>query len=53
MTQLAHGIGNFRVVLYLEEDSLIETHCLSHGAARDAPAGARLRRQALSQDPHC
>ena len=29
ITQLAHGIGNFRVVLYLEEDSLIETHCLS------------------------
>ena len=36
ITQLAHGIGNFRVVLYLEEDSLIETHCLTT-ARSDAP----------------
>ena len=53
ITQLAHGIGNFRVVLYLEEDSLIETHCLTHDAAAD-PAQDELAYavNVLSQDPH-
>jgi endoglucanase len=53
ITQLAHGIGNFRVVLYLEEDSLMETHCLTH-----AQLQVRLKDElayavnVLSQDPH-
>ena len=53
ITQLAHGIGNFRVVLYLEEDSLMETHCLTH-----AQLQVRLEDElayavkVLSQDPH-
>lgn len=53
ITQLAHGIGNFRVVLYLEEDSLMETHCLTHEQLQ-----VRLQDElayavnALSQDPH-
>ena len=52
ITQLAHGIGNFRVVLYLEEDSLIEMHCLSN-----AQRNVRLQELAyavktLSVDPH-
>ena len=53
ITQLAHGIGDFRVVLYLEEDSLMETHCLSHEQLQ-----VRLKDElayavnVLSQDPH-
>jgi len=53
ITQLAKGIGNFRVVLYLEEDSLITTSCLSH-----AELQVRLKDElayavsALAQDPH-
>ncbi len=52
ITQLAHGIGNFRVVLYLEEDSLIETHCLSHGAIETRLQELAYAVQALSADPH-
>jgi endoglucanase len=52
ITQLAHGIGNFRVVLYLEEDSLIETHCLSHGAIQTRLSELAYAVQALSADPH-
>jgi len=53
ITQLAHGIGNFRVALYLEEDSLMETHCLTHEQLQ-----VRLKDElayavnVLSQDPH-
>ncbi len=53
ITQLAHGIGNFRVVLYLEEDSLTETHCLTHDQLE-----VRLQDElayavnVLSEDPH-
>jgi endoglucanase len=52
ITQLAHGIGNFRVVLYLEEDSLIETHCLSHGAIMTRLAELAYAVKTLSADPH-
>ena len=52
ITQLAKGIGNFRVVLYLEEDSLIETHCLSHGAIMTRLAELAYAVKALSVDPH-
>jgi endoglucanase len=50
--QLAKGIGNFRVVLYLEEDSLIETHCLSHGAIMTRLAELAYAVKTLSADPH-
>jgi endoglucanase len=52
ITQLAHGIGNFRVVLYLEEDSLIETHCLSRGAIQTRLGELAYAVKALSADPH-
>jgi endoglucanase len=52
ITQLAKGIGSFRVVLYLEEDSLIETHCLSHGAIMTRLAELAYAVKALSADPH-
>lgn len=52
ITQLARGIGNFRVVLYLEEDSLIETHCLSHGAIATRLGELAYAVKALSVDPH-
>jgi endoglucanase len=52
ITQLAQGIGNFRVVLYLEEDSLIETHCLSKGAIQTRLGELAYAVKALSVDPH-
>jgi endoglucanase len=52
ISQLAAGIGNFRVVLYLEEDSMIETHCLSHGAIQTRLAELAYAVKALSVDPH-
>jgi endoglucanase len=52
ITQFAKGIGNFRVVLYLEEDSLIETHCLSHGAIMTRLAELAYAVKTLSADPH-
>ncbi len=52
VTQLAHGIGNFRVVLYLEEDSLIETHCLSHAQKQVRLQELAYAIRALSVDPH-
>jgi hypothetical protein len=52
ITQLAHGIGNFRVVLYLEEDSLMETHCLKRGQLKIRLQELAYAVNALSQDPH-
>jgi endoglucanase len=52
ITQLAHGIGNFRVVLYLEEDSLLETHCLSPGALQTRLSELNFAVNTLSRDPH-
>jgi endoglucanase len=52
ITQLAHGIGNFRVVLYLEEDSLMETHCLSHSSLQTRLEELAYAVKALSVDPH-
>ena len=54
ITQLAHGIGNFRVVLYLEEDSLIgdalpHTRPACRTRLQDELAYAV---NVLSQDPH-
>jgi endoglucanase len=51
ITQLAHGIGNFRVVLYLEEDSLIETSCLSHSQVQTRLQELAYAVKTLSQDP--
>jgi endoglucanase len=53
ITQLARGIGNFRVVLYLEIDSVLETHCIDPTQLR-----IRLRDElayavrTLGRDPH-
>jgi endoglucanase len=52
ITQLAHGIGNFRVVLYLEEDSLIETSCLKGGELQTRLHELAYAVKALSADPH-
>jgi endoglucanase len=52
ITQLAHGIGNFRAVLYLEEDSLMETHCLSHAQLQTRLGELAYAVNALSKDPH-
>jgi endoglucanase len=52
ITQLAHGIGNFRVVLYLEEDSLIATHCLTSAQIKQRMALIAYAVKVLSQDPH-
>lgn len=53
ITQFARGIGNFRVVLYLEIDSVLETHCIDK-----AQLQIRLRDElayavrVLNRDPH-
>ena len=52
ITQLADGIGNFRVVLYLEEDSLMETHCLTHRQIKTRLQELAFAVKALSRDPH-
>jgi endoglucanase len=52
ITQLAQGIGNFRVVLYLEEDSLMETHCLNHSSLQTRLNELAYAVKALSVDPH-
>jgi endoglucanase len=52
ITQLAHGIGNFRVVLYLEEDSLIETSCLKHAQLQTRLEELAYAVKTLSADPH-
>ena len=52
ITQLAQGIGNFRVVLYLEEDSLMETHCLNHASIQTRLNELAYAVKALSVDPH-
>ncbi len=52
ITQLARGIGNFRVVLYLEEDSLMETHCLHGASLRTRLHELAYAVRALSVDPH-
>ena len=49
---LARGIGNFRVVLYLEEDSLMETHCLNQSSIRTRLNELAYAVKALSVDPH-
>ncbi|MGC9220052.1 MAG: glycoside hydrolase family 6 protein [Solirubrobacteraceae bacterium] len=50
--QLATGIGNFRVVLYLEEDSLMETHCLNYAQLQERLRELRYAVTVLSRDPH-
>ncbi len=50
--QLAKGIGNFRVVLYLEEDALIETHCLTHQQLQTRVQELAYAVKTLSKDPH-
>jgi endoglucanase len=52
ISQFAKGIGNFRVVLYLEEDSLIETPCLSGAQRKVRFQELAYAVKALSQDPH-
>jgi endoglucanase len=50
--QLADGIGNFRVVMYLEEDSVIESHCLSRQQLAVREQELSYAVQTLSKDPH-
>lgn len=50
--QVADGIGNFRVVLYLEEDSLMETHCLTRAQIGERVKELAYAVKALSRDPH-
>jgi endoglucanase len=50
--QLAKGIGNFRVVLYLEEDSLLESHCLTHQQLGVREQELAYAVKVLSKDPH-
>ena len=52
ITQVADGIGNFRVVLYLEIDSLMETHCLTHAQLRTRLQELAYAVRALARDPH-
>lgn len=52
ISQFAKGIGNFRVVLYLEEDSLIETPCLSAAQRKVRYQELAYAVNVLSQDPH-
>ena len=51
--KLAHGIGNFHVVLYFEVDSLITAPCLSpHGRHVRFADELRWSINRLEQDPH-
>ncbi len=52
VTQLARGIGTHRVVLYLEEDSLLETHCLTPAQVRIRERELAFAVRQLSHDPH-
>ena len=52
ITQLADGIGNFRVVLYLEVDSLMETHCLTQAQLRVRLQELAYAVRTLARDPH-
>ncbi len=52
VTQLAKGIGSFRVVLYLEEDSLLETHCLTTAQLDVREQELAFAVKQLSNDPH-
>ncbi len=52
ITQLARGIGNFRVVLYLEIDSVLETHCLDSAQLQVRLQELAYAVSALARDPH-
>ena len=52
ITQLAHGIGNFRVVFYLEEDALITMPRVSPAQRKVREAEIAYAVKALEQDPH-
>jgi endoglucanase len=53
ITQLARGIGNFRVVLYLEIDSVLETHCINGAQLKIRLKGELAYAvRALAHDPH-
>lgn len=52
ITQLAKGIGNFRVVLYLEEDSLVTTPCLTKEQVKVRMSELAYAVKVLSKDPH-
>jgi hypothetical protein len=52
ITQLAHGIGNFRVVFYLEEDALITMPRVSPAERQVREAEIAYAVKALEQDPH-
>jgi endoglucanase len=52
ITQLAKGIGSHRVVLHLEQDSLLETHCLTTAQVRVREQELAYAVRALSGDPH-
>lgn len=52
ITQLAHGIGNYRVVFYLEEDALITMPRVSPAQRKVREAEIAYAVNALEQDPH-
>jgi endoglucanase len=49
---VAHGIGNFHVVFFLELDSLITAPCLTHRQLAIRDAELRYAISALNADPH-
>jgi endoglucanase len=50
--QVAEGIGNFHVIVFLELDSLITAPCLSHAKLAIREAELRYAIQSLEADPH-
>jgi endoglucanase len=52
ITQFAKGLGNFRAVVYLEEDSLITMNRFSPSQRKVREAELAFAVKALEQDPH-
>ncbi|HET9125374.1 MAG TPA: glycoside hydrolase family 6 protein, partial [Solirubrobacteraceae bacterium] len=52
ITQFAEGLGNFRAVIYLEEDALITMPRISPAQRRVREAELAYAVQALERDPH-
>lgn len=52
ITAVAHGIGNFHVVFFLELDSLITAPCLTHSQLTIRDAELKYAIAVLNADPH-
>ncbi|MGH2872611.1 MAG: glycoside hydrolase family 6 protein [Solirubrobacteraceae bacterium] len=52
ISQVAHGIGDFHVVFFLELDSLITAPCLNHRQLAIRDAELQYAVSALNTDPH-